>query len=393
MFSTLQQPRQLFNLPAPEGPVLHPGGEGEFAEVLFDPKTSQKLVDCFFKKGTNHLNGQVTEYPLEISNQPVGSGNCNITDPSSFDLLDRDSVAVKAIWYLTKGVGNQATITSYTPAPLWDSENPAQAGGGGGQNVFLNLSQTSCPGGNADLLLSGQKFLITGKPIPLGCYYHETATVADLESALNSQLPERRKLPQRIDQSTKLYFVLLGFHVATREIRDWTWQTYWWSGRAFTAGPDDGVQKYPSPGEEYFGGGSPVVSGPTADPASPWLHYVMNATFGVPLESKNPTPITFNPYLELDFLGGDTSNCLSCHQFAMLDPKPTEAGFEAAQTTGLTSPANGLHPCTTEKPGEQLNGGFKTDCLWSLADSNVPGRHPRSAALLQILESELDQDR
>ena len=90
------------------------------------------------------------------------------------------------------------------------------------------------------------------------------------------------------------YAVLVGMHVATREITDWVWATFWWHDK-----PDQGPYAQDRPDALK----------------SPWRNYLMNTTLSMdtPLEPDGSPKIVFNPYIEGKFANGPVSNCMTCH--------------------------------------------------------------------------------
>lgn len=96
--------------------------------------------------------------------------------------------------------------------------------------------------------------------------------------------------------------VLLGMHVATREIANWVWATFWWHDR-----PDAGPFSDDRP-EQVQG---------------VWRHYLMNMSYDMdnPRETDGTPHIAYNPYLEGSIRDGAVSNCMSCHHRATWPPQ------------------------------------------------------------------------
>jgi hypothetical protein len=99
--------------------------------------------------------------------------------------------------------------------------------------------------------------------------------------------------------------VLVAMHVATKEIGNWTWQTFWWT---------------PDPQADPLSRDQPAtVLGPFKNFAMQQAYY-MTVPSG-PTQGQNQ--VTFNPYLETAFTdSGTVSNCMSCHSTATW-PGPT----------------------------------------------------------------------
>jgi hypothetical protein len=99
--------------------------------------------------------------------------------------------------------------------------------------------------------------------------------------------------------------VLVAMHVATKEIGNWTWQTFWWT-------PD-----YQS---------DPLASDQPATVLGPFKNFAMQQAYYMTVPSgpaQGQNQVTFNPYLETAFTdSGTVSNCMSCHSTATW-PGPT----------------------------------------------------------------------
>ncbi len=147
--------------------------------------------------------------------------------------------------------------------------------------------------------------------------------------------------------------LLTAMHVTSKEIPNWTWQTFWWSF---------------DPQDALYGRGRPKsVQGA-------WAHYNMRTAYFMVQPPGKPggEPLhSFNPYLETNLKGtvpgpiskssdgseapleiawtGPSTNCMSCHRMA---------GYKTQgyQPDGFLSPAD---PAL-------FGDGTKTDFLWSI---------------------------
>ncbi len=138
--------------------------------------------------------------------------------------------------------------------------------------------------------------------------------------------------------------LLMAMHVTTKEISNWTWQTFWWAG---------------NPKDILYGNDRPHTIG------APWNHYNMPTAYYMvsPANTPGGDPlISFNPYLETNLQGtvpgpndtqiswtGVHSNCMSCHRMA---------GYKT----------QGYQPNGLINPGDValFGEGTKTDFLWSI---------------------------
>lgn len=94
---------------------------------------------------------------------------------------------------------------------------------------------------------------------------------------------------------------LVAMHVATKEIGNWTWQTFWWT-------PD-----YQS---------NPLANDQPASIQGPFKNFAMQQAYYMTVPSgpnQGQNQVTFNPYLETGLSPADSgvvSNCMSCHRMA-----------------------------------------------------------------------------
>jgi hypothetical protein len=197
-------------------------------------------------------------------------------------------------------------------------------------------------------------------PVPISCFYNlkfssTCAAVMEKKVALVGEVPQR---------TATCYLVLVGVHIATKEIPNWTWSTFWWTNKPSLmrqADPADIQRKIP-----------PQYS-----------HYVMDTTFGAPLNTTRGRYV-FNPYLEGPTIGGANTNCFGCHQRAVYDPRGAVDGTTFVQHTsgqGIKGPGVEVDgktrdPLTTPFPCifKQVSGScpLHTGFLWSLATNQDP---------------------
>jgi hypothetical protein len=147
--------------------------------------------------------------------------------------------------------------------------------------------------------------------------------------------------------------VLVAMHVSTREIADWTWQTFWWS---------------PTP--QAPADLPPNAQSPPRDLDGPWAQFNMCSAYYM-TEPATGGPgagadlVCFNPYLETDLTGlfnvegssddlvGRTSNCMSCHRAAT---------FHSSQSPQYI--ANGQ---VADDDPRWFSDGVQIEFLWSIA--------------------------
>ncbi len=152
----------------------------------------------------------------------------------------------------------------------------------------------------------------------------------------------KKASPQRLPADAKAgdYMVLVAMHVSTREIDNWTWQTFWWS--------------YSKP---------TIPSSVRSRVSAPFDNYQVAVGYSFLTAPGNPDSLNlvcFNPYLEAGFDNsvfakpkqlGIESNCMSCHRCA------------AWPANNASYIANGeIEPCDSFF----FTNNTKTDFLWGI---------------------------
>jgi hypothetical protein len=204
-------------------------------DVRFDPKGAQHVA-------SHHLGDRA-----------------HLAELGEFPAFPSDALAIKLTWF---------AIHAHTPTamPIWDGE-PMRDGGNADRTWSRTI--TVDPDGGAG-------------NVPLSAFIYRELEAADLPSA--------RSASHDPTLAAGDFVVLVAAHVTTKEIPDWTWQTYWWHDH-----PDAG----------RFAAGRPAeLRGAAA-------HYLMDATYS----TDRPC---FNPWLEARFPDGLESNCVTCHQRAVV---------------------------------------------------------------------------
>jgi len=192
-----------------------------------------------------------------VASHQLGS-RAHLAALAVFPAFPSDATAVKLTWF---------AIHAHTPTsmPIWDGE-PMRDGGNADRTWQRTI--TVDPDG------------ATG--VPLSAFIYRELEESDLSSA--------RIASHDPTLAAGDFVALVAAHVTTKEIPDWTWQTYWWHDH-----PDEG----------RFAAGRP------ADLHGAASHYLMDATY------STDAPC-FNPWLEARFPDGLESNCVTCHQRAVV---------------------------------------------------------------------------
>jgi hypothetical protein len=137
------------------------------------------------------------------------------------------------------------------------------------------------------------------------------------------------------------YQVLVAMHMTTKEIANWTWQTFWWqNGQSPPNNIPGSIDGMPDPTR---------IKGP-------WRNYAMCIADSIvypPTDPKGKPVVCYNPYLETGLPDGTDSNCMSCHARA------TFPGINYPETylpNGWVDPADPT----------LFAGQTKTDFVWAV---------------------------
>jgi hypothetical protein len=139
--------------------------------------------------------------------------------------------------------------------------------------------------------------------------------------------------------------LLVAMHVTTKEINNWTWQSYYWTpNRNQPGAPSSNLAASLRPSQ---------ITGAAANYACV-AAYVMLTPNNAPNNPKNGHIFGFNPYLEGGFgpavftypntynksyQYGVQSNCMSCHALAIADTTTGVGKYTTDQTIDLKDPA------------------------------------------------------
>jgi hypothetical protein len=176
-----------------------------------------------------------------------------------------------------------------------------------------------------------------GRVVPLAGFFHVPITDPAAVAWIR-QLPLSDELTTRVwgrpfEAGDHVAFV--AAHVSTREIPDWVWATVWW---------------HDEPAQGRYGADRPLTV------PGVFRHYRMAAVYhgDVPREPDGGPAIAFNPYLEAAFSDGPRSNCVACHQRAIVGPSGPGHVFPVIR--GQLSKSDPVY-----------TGAVRLDLVWSLA--------------------------
>lgn len=317
--------------------------------------TLQALQARFAKEGTATIERSVNPFPA-------------------------DAAALKVVLWLVKDGASPQSERGLTALPVWNPDYPPPAGGLPPMHTTWRNGVAVDPDGrypegslqrvNVNGTVAAPN-LVDAPVVSLKRFYaHRLVTAEDVADArafmamLSSAAGEQERLVTNAGQTPEVgdYLVLLGMHVTTKELDDWTFQTFWWM---------------PSPHIAPFGADRP------ASVRAPFDNYLMCTAYS-PVSPKGPggaLPVCFNPYLEADLgptkpytmdgrtwpadpMAGTRTNCQNCHRraaYPAFDAKaPASADFGHVYNDGYRS---GNEP--------YFDRLLKTDFLWSIALKNV----------------------
>jgi hypothetical protein len=227
---------------------------------------------------------------------------------------------------MLKPVYQSVSGTEVTILPYWTNAANSTKPAAPGAETWTKSVAVVPPGAKPDNLPVGTPV------VPLSSFYTIKLTVDELQAAIaatgNKSLKEGD------------FAILVGMHVASREIDDWTWQTFYWSPEKQSI-PPKAAARIIAPFDQFQ-----VAIG---------YSYLTN-----PSDANSKPIICFNPYLEAGLTpdrfskpgnSGLQSNCITCHRGAAWPP--STAKFMA---NGVTDPKDPF--CFT--------GNTKTDFMWGI---------------------------
>jgi len=263
-----------------------------------------------------------------------------------------DAMVVKPVFIPITGSG-------LTTLPAWPgTPSPARAfpSDEWGQCIYVDPTNASAGTGAVDV----------------GCTGPTAATTYNVDDFIHLAATEKQTVtvqaagqsPETVTLEVGDSLLLVGMHVSTREIEQWTWQTFWWtpdptdpnlpSTDAIAAQQPDGLD---APAKNY----AMAVAYSMVSPAQPPSG---GNNVGVPVIAYNPhleapfdvsTFTIFRPIngvVELTF--GVESNCMTCHAMANYAEQPVGLDYGTDFYIGRDDPA--------------FINSVQTDFLWSIPD-------------------------
>ncbi len=286
-------------------------------------------------------------------------------------------IVIKEIW---EGFNPEnARVWAYGPSVKTNPDGGLGLIAGWGAAAWLYIKTDAQNQVDENTDCTGRDYAGTeADPVPIKCFpYKKSNGRCDSLVTLQPFAASPLVAPQPVTKED-CYVVMVGFHIATRELKNWTWSTFWWVNRPSL---------------------SPDMSDMPPDLKLPagYQHFSMDAMLSpdTPNQAdliqgfKADRPV-FNPYLEGAPAKGTTSNCLSCHAVARYQPFCV-VGVDAncnSQRNGSTIAGSlfdtAPKPCAKNGVDrlKQPNAcELTTSFLWSLADNqDFQGVHPSMLA-------------
>lgn len=293
--------------------------------------------------------------------------------PVSVPQFPPSAIVVKEIWEAVSVSTDGSDSAEISSIKVYDSSvlNHAQDGslpqvGQWDPPAKILTDATGSPDKTQACKLNGN-YDLAHDSVPISCFYFKDFTGGSHHyPCFESVLTNPSQLVPGTNNGATLPClpVLVGLQIATREIENWTWTTFWWTNDAQ---------------------GNPMHDDQPAGLDPRFRHFAMDTTFGptsaeIAANPGNPhLPSVFNPYLEGPRPNGIHSNCYTCHKAAAYIPAcdvnaaspPCLEQHTGQHVNGTPPPPE---PCNL-KPGENriaANCPLMTSFLWSIPDNQDP---------------------
>ncbi len=322
------------------------------AFVKFNAPAAQFIIDRGYNKQSTltQLNAQ-----YDRSHTPVTM--------RQIQPFPRTAVAIKLTFWLIRAHG-------ITPVPYWDPAYDAPKNGA----TPNHLTWQRCVAVDADgTLPEGSEQIVNcngatqeAPVVHLARFYtyrlvdpNDVATVAQFAKHISMHTDQEHVVTGEFTPQVGDYLALTAMHVTTKEIPDWTFQTFWWT---------------PFPKAAPFGNDRP------SSVRAPFDNYDMCNAYSVetPASSYGGPHICFNPYLEADLgptkpyvmdgkrmaadpMAGTRSNCMACHSRAAWPAKMDPPYLPHTSSMGAVA-----NPGYVPRNNRYFEGITTTDFLWSI---------------------------
>ncbi|CAN5913369.1 hypothetical protein BH11BAC7_BH11BAC7_08580 [soil metagenome] len=273
------------------------------------------------------------------------------------------AITLKPVYYLAKIADNLIQVPAWAGPPAVAQDDPTND-----WNSFIFADVTnSQPSGKVPLRIT-QNGISNRDSLKLATINLNDFIYFDLDSSMAAYMSSEQGSQGTTNQFAKGDIaILIAMHVATKEISNWTWQTFFWT-------PDPANPPFPSSMYAARIRSTVTLKGAAA-------HYAVATAYAMvlplqPISGGTNTRVNgifgYNPYLEAGlgqisnnppnitnalnstYKWGVQSNCMSCHALATYIPgNPNEVRYTANQYIDLGDPA-------------LYNGFVKLDFAWSI---------------------------
>jgi hypothetical protein len=271
----------------------HPTPKGSPNSYLYTQQADLNKLNASWPAATPVVNRAIVDFPDRgIDTKPV------------MWLIKATGLTPFPLW---QGNGSDATTNAKNPTPSTWLNCVLIDPKGKGSLRPATPAEVKQAVANPNLACVASKYLYA--PLSMMYGFKMTAQEAtDFNSAQGGP-----PLPQAVAGD---FAVLAAMHVTTKEIVNWTWQTFWWTGGK-------------NPPKNFPGSDA----GLTANVKGPWRNYATCVAYSmvVPYNNPNGKPVVcFNPFLETSpgIPDGIDSNCMSCHGTARW-PGNNNGGYPA----------------------------------------------------------------
>ncbi len=349
-------------------------GDGRIAPVMSFVKYNQAAAN-FIWENNYYLKSTLVELNDSFNKNNIPRERREIKP------FPRTAVVLKVVFWLVKNSTSPQSENGLTSVPYWDPNYPPPPDG----QLPTHDTWTKCvaidPAGkypanskqtvNCNGTKENPRF-VEAEVLGLNRFYsYRLNSGEDVEDAANflkmvsGASGKEERLVSNTGQTPEMsdYIILTAMHVTTKEMDNWTFQTFWWS-----------------PDPDAF----PHGDFRTSNIKGEWKNYQMCTAYDM-VTPKMPDGfpnICFNPYLETDLgptkpyvvgtksypadpLAGTETNCMNCHAragFPAFDKdNPASANFGRVFNEGFISPDDPIFSEIT-----------KTDFLWSIPLHSQP---------------------
>ena len=354
-FSAIKAARKPKILSAQEVAASPVGDTNIFVAVSYNPPAAQHAIaNKLFLRST--LDALLREGYAELPDFPANS----ITLKPVYKVIPASTPG--GIYTFPGWPGPPNPVIAF-PEEAW------------GACVYVDIKGSGAGGNSID---SGCKGRNASNTFFLNNFVHQKISKENADF-LNAQLGLRNRYKEGD------YAILVAMHVTSREVKTWTWQSFWWS-----ANPD----------QPYLPSSAAIAAQrPMAFLDDATRHYAMTVAYSMVTPAQ---PITggqsvgepvfgFNPHLEAGFdpsvfqtqvpivtpsgpittQYGVQSNCMTCHNQAMYNPR---TDYQSDGGANRQTPYGADYYKAINDP--IFAGSLKLDFAWSIIGSMQPPPPP-----------------